>query len=199
MNLFEAREILKENGYSVNTLNEGCYGSGSGSCGYGGEVSLTRARRSYNSCGTGGKSHAELVYPCGGGTPYYRSTGGGGGGSYRSKNHMKPEELEARRAKIAANKAKLAEFEEKQLPKLAKLFKVSNDDVRAFRDGTKITAYVKLSDENELKFICPDGKPEFFHIDYEGFEFGGKLSELKSTINTIEKIGDLLKSFSNLK
>lgn len=198
MNLLEAREILKKNGYSVNTLNEGCYDSGcSGSCGYGGEVSLTRARRSYNSCGTGGKSHAELVYPCGGGTPYYRSTGGGG--SYRSKNHMKPEELEARRAKIAANKARLAEFEEKQLPKLAKMFKVSNDDVRAFKDGSKITAYVKLGNDNELQFICPDGKPEFFHIDYEGFEFGGKLSELKSTINTVTKIGDLLKSFANLK
>lgn len=187
MNLLEARKILKENGYLVNSLNEGCYSGGSGGCGF-----------SYNSCGTGGKSHAELVYPCGGGDPYgdpyYRLIGGGS----RSRRSMSQEELMARRRKIAANKARLAEFEEKQLPKLAKLFKVSNDDVRAFKDGSKITAYVKLGNGNELQFICPDGKPEFFRIDYEGFEFGGKLSELKSTINTVTKIGNLLKSFANL-
>lgn len=184
MNLLEARKILKENGYLVNSLNEGCYSGGSGGCGF-----------SYNSCGTGGKSHAELVNPCGGGDPYYRLIGGGS----RSTKHMSQEELMARRRKIAANKARLAEFEEKQVPKLAKLFKVSNDDVRAFKDGSKITAYVKLGNDNELQFICPDGKPEFFRIYYEGFEFSGKLSELKSKINTVTKIGNLLKSFANLK
>lgn len=182
MNLLEAREILKENGYLVNSLNEGCYSGGSGGCGYGGGDSYYRS--------TGGGDPNGDPY----GDPYYRSIGGGS----RSRRSMSQEELMARRRKIAANKARLAEFEEKQLPKLAKLFKVSNDDVRAFKDGSKITAYVKLGNDNELQFICPDGKPEFFHIDYEGFEFGGKLSELKSTINTVTKIGNLLKSFANL-
>lgn len=177
MNLLEAREILKENGYLVNSLNEGCYSGGSGGCGGGDSY--------YRSTG-GGDPY---------GDPYYRSIGGGS----RSRRSMSQEELMARRRKIAANKARLAEFEEKQLPKLAKLFKVSNDDVRAFKDGSKITAYVKLGNDNELQFICPDGKPEFFRIYYEGFEFSGKLSELKSKINTVTKIGDLLKSFANLK
>lgn len=186
MNLLEAREILKENGYLVNSLNEGCYSGGSGGCGYGGGDSY------YRSTGGGDPYGDPNGDPYG--DPYYRSIGGGS----RSRRSMSQEELMARRRKIAANKARLAEFEEKQLPKLAKLFKVSNDDVRAFKDGSKITAYVKLGNDNELQFICPDGKPEFFRIDYEGFEFGGKLSELKSTINTVTKIGNLLKSFANL-
>lgn len=186
MNLLEARKILKENGYLVNSLNEGCYSGGSGGCGSGGGDSY------YRSTGGGDPYGDPNGDPYG--DPYYRSIGGGSG----SRRSLSQEELMARRRKIAANKARLAEFEEKQLPKLAKLFKVSNDDVRAFKDGSKITAYVKLGNDNELQFICPDGKPEFFRIYYEGFEFSGKLSELKSKINTVTKIGNLLKSFANL-
>lgn len=199
MNLLEAKRELKEHGYSVRKLNEGCY-SGSATGGCGGYTDT------YETGCYGGKRdpHAGMRWQayCGGGGEWVKATAGSSRPKY---NKMSQKDLEDRRNKIAANKAKLAEFEEKKLPKLAKLFGVAADKAHATQSAGKVQAYFYLNDEDRYTHdavyitYSKEGAPEYFRLRMHNQEFQGSLKDVKTDIKELEEVINVLQTVSKIK